>query len=104
MSSPGVTRMLHQLSHELRRRGTHAHVRDSLALKYALAQGRRYRQTDQQLCKAREEVRFLGETYLCYLRSSRLYQNLYDHYRGKGERSVDETAGLVGFKLPPDQK
>ena len=31
---------------------------------------------------------------------SLILQELFLRYKGRGERSVEETAGLVGFKLP----
>lgn len=77
---------------------------DAPAVQYASAQFRKYRTTDQQLCKAKEEMRFLGETYLCYLRSLRRSAAIQKEYKGVGERSVEETANLVGFKLPHDPK
>ncbi|XP_031625621.1 protein FMC1 homolog [Contarinia nasturtii] len=78
--------------------------KDSLAFKYITNQFQVHQTTDQTLCKAREEMRFLGETYLCYLRSLRKYAEIQKEYKGKGERSIKETADMVGFKLPHDPK
>uniref|UniRef100_A0A1A9Z9W4 Protein FMC1 homolog n=1 Tax=Glossina pallidipes TaxID=7398 RepID=A0A1A9Z9W4_GLOPL len=55
----------------------------------------------QELC-TRDEALFLGQTYLTYLSSLRKYNELHKEYRGRGERSVKETADMVGFKLPTD--
>lgn len=44
----------------------------------------------------------MAETYLTYLESTRNYQQLKQMYAGRGERSVSETANLVGLKLPND--
>ena len=41
-----------------------------------------------------------AETYLCLLENSRKHQELIKIYHGKGERSVQEAANLVGLKLP----
>lgn len=38
--------------------------------------------------------------YLCLLQSQRSTQAIHLKYKGAGERSVEETAGLVGYKLP----
>jgi len=38
--------------------------------------------------------------YLCLLNSQRITRAIHVRYKGAGERSVEETAGLVGFKLP----
>lgn len=78
--------------------------KDSLAVKYITNQFEKHQTTDQTLCKAREEMKFLGETYLCYLQSLRKLNAIEREYKGKGERSVKETADMVGFKLPQDPK
>ena len=41
-----------------------------------------------------------GQIYLTYLRSTRQYLKIGNEYKGKGERTVQDTASLVGFKLP----
>lgn len=78
--------------------------KDSLVMKYLSSQFRKYKTTDQTLCKAKEEMQFLGRTYLCYLQSLRKQEEIAKHYKGDGERSVEETAKMVGFKLPHDPK
>lgn len=49
-------------------------------------------------------MNFIANSYLCYLRSSRMSQEIHDEFHGKGERTVAETAHMVGFKLPHDPK
>lgn len=78
--------------------------KNSQVLKYVASQYKLYQTSDAVLCKARQEMKFIGETYLCYLRSVRKQAAIVKEYGGKGERSVEETAGLVGFKLPHDPK
>ncbi|KAK3923722.1 Protein O-mannose kinase [Frankliniella fusca] len=73
-------------------------------MQYILSQYERYKVTDQQLCKAQEEMTSLANTYLCYLQSMRRTAEIREVYKGKGERSVKETADMVGFKLPHDPK
>lgn len=91
--------------HELRLASPNGTInKDSLVLKYITSQYRKYKTTDQQLCKAREEMQFLGNTYLCYLQSLRKQEDIQKHFKGKGERSVKDTADMVGFKLPHDPK
>lgn len=77
---------------------------DSPLVKYVTTQFDKYRTTDELLCKAKDEMKYVGETYLCYLQSLRKQVAITKEYSGKGERSVEETAGLVGFKLPHDPK
>ncbi|XP_022209384.1 protein FMC1 homolog [Drosophila obscura] len=98
------TKVLRSLLHELRKASPNGCIKDSLAARYILAQYKRHETTDQQHCKARNEAVFLGQTYLTYLSSLRTYTELYHEYHGRGERSVSDTADLVGFKLPTDPK
>ena len=46
----------------------------------------------------------LVDTYATYLSSQRKWQEVHTEYHAKGERTVSETARLVGFKLPHDPK
>lgn len=93
------------LIHELRLASPNGIInKDSLVFKYISSQFRKYQTTDQQLCKAREEMQFLGSTYLCYLKSLRKQEGILKHFKGSGERSVKDTADMVGFKLPHDPK
>ncbi|XP_037913142.1 protein FMC1 homolog [Hermetia illucens] len=99
-----ATTTLRGLLNELRLASPNGRLENSLAAKYIIAQFRKYKTTDQQLCKAREEMHFLGKTYLCYLKSLRTQAEISKEYHGRGERTVKETADLVGFKLPTDPK
>ncbi|OTF77409.1 hypothetical protein BLA29_011599 [Euroglyphus maynei] len=56
--------------------------------------------TDQRICRAPNELRYLGETYRTYLDSGEKYRQLLNKYYGKSERSVEQTAEMMGFKLP----
>ncbi|XP_046846330.1 protein FMC1 homolog [Xenia sp. Carnegie-2017] len=48
-----------------------------------------------------ESLQYLGETYLCLLRSIEGAKLLHEKYKG-GENSVEKTASKVGLKLPPE--
>ncbi|NXR29617.1 FMC1 protein, partial [Cinclus mexicanus] len=52
--------------------------------------------TSEKLCRAQQELHFQAATYLCLLRSVREHEALHR----EGERSPQEVAGLVGFRLP----
>lgn len=95
---------LRQLISELRKAIPKNNFKDSLLVKYIFQQYRKYQTTDEQLCKAREEVKFIANTYLTYLRSSRMHKEILDEFHGKGERTVEQTAKMVGFKLPHEPK
>lgn len=99
------TRLYRALLNELRLSSPTGRInKESLAFKYITDQFKKHQTTDQTLCKAREEMKFLGETYLCYLRSLRKYTEIQKEYKGMGERSITDTANMVGFKLPQDPK
>lgn len=102
--SQGVVRTLRQLVSEIRHISSENKLQDSLLVKYIIMQFHKYKETDQQLCKAQEEMKFLVSSYLCYLRSQRRYEEIHSQYHTKGERSVKETADMLGFKLPHDPK
>ncbi|KAL7731129.1 hypothetical protein ACLKA6_014326 [Drosophila palustris] len=99
------TKVLRSLLHELRHSAADpSAAKNSLAARYIMAQYKKFETTDQQLCKARNEAIFLGQTYLTYLSSLRKHDEIYKEFHGRGERTVKETADLVGFKLPTDPK
>lgn len=99
-----ATKLLRSLLNELRLISPDGTIKDSLATRYILTQFKKYDTTQEQLCKAKQEMQFLGQTYLTYLTSSRKHQAINKEYKGKGERSTKDTAELVGFKLPHDPK
>ncbi|XP_075221912.1 protein FMC1 homolog [Lycorma delicatula] len=104
ITSNKILTTLRQLISEIRHTNSSNKLTDSLLVKYIFSQYHKFKVTDQQLCKARQEAKFMAESYLCYLRSVREYNELYQHYLSKGERSIEDTANLVGFKLPHDPK
>lgn len=97
-------KMLRQLLCEFRKTSSSGKIHDSLLVRYIFEQFRKYSVTDQQLCRAQDEMKFLSNSYICYLQSSQKYQEIMKNYKGKGERSIKETADMVGFKLPHDPK
>lgn len=104
MAANTNVKLLRQLISEIRQAVSEGTVRNSLPIRYILSQFQKYKTTDQQLCKAQEEMKFMANTYLCYLRSGRKYNEINQQFHGKGERTVEETANMVGFKLPHDPK
>ncbi|XP_059154736.1 protein FMC1 homolog isoform X2 [Physella acuta] len=59
-----------------------------------------FRTTGEKICREKHEVEHLAQTYLCYLNSLRKQEELAVQYRGRGERSVESSANIVGLKLP----
>lgn len=56
--------------------------------------------TGEQYCRAQQEAHHDSHTYQCLLASTRNHLILHNLYHGKGERSPEEVAGLVGLRLP----
>ncbi|XP_058454857.1 protein FMC1 homolog [Malaya genurostris] len=98
----GIT--LRKLLSEIRVVSTENELKHSLAAKYVLSQFKKFKITEQQQCRAQEEMHYTAKTYLCYLQSIRELKKINLAYNGRGERSIRDTADMVGFKLPHDPK
>ncbi|KZC05998.1 PREDICTED: UPF0562 protein C7orf55 isoform X2 [Dufourea novaeangliae] len=96
--------LIRSLIREVRRTSSEQNTKNDIVVHYILEQAQAHRETSQTLCKAREELKNSAETYFCYLNSQRMCKEIQARYTGKGERSIKETADLVGFKLPHDPK
>lgn len=95
-----ATKTFRRILNELRLVSPNGCIKNSLTAKYVVSQFKKYQTTDEQLCKEKDEMLFLADTYRCYLESSRQYKRINDDYKGLGERTVEATAKMVGFKLP----
>lgn len=95
---------LRGLLSEIRKESSSKVLKENQMARYVLEQYRKYQTTDQQLCKAIDEMHFRARTYYNYLYSARMSKEINKEYKGRGERSVEDTARLVGFKLPHDPK
>ncbi|XP_059053010.1 protein FMC1 homolog isoform X2 [Achroia grisella] len=104
ITSKPVLVTLRQLLSEIRKQSTAKKLSDNQMVQYIFKQYRKYQTTDQQLCKAIDEMHFKARTYVDYLNNSRMYKEINVEFKGKGERSVEDTAKMVGFKLPHDPK
>ncbi|XP_019882728.1 protein FMC1 homolog isoform X2 [Camponotus floridanus] len=100
----GNIKIVRSLVREIRRVSQNKSTKENAMLQYIMEQAHIHKETSQVLCKAREELKNLAETYLCYLKSQQTCKDIHKQYAGKGERSIKETADLVGFKLPHDPK
>ncbi|XP_053604731.1 protein FMC1 homolog isoform X2 [Plodia interpunctella] len=95
---------LRQLLSEIRKQSTTKKLSENQMVRYIMSQYRKYQVTDQHLCKAIDEMHFKAKTYCDYLQYSRRYMEINVEFKGRGERTVAETAKMVGFKLPHDPK
>ncbi|XP_035253123.1 protein FMC1 homolog isoform X1 [Anguilla anguilla] len=78
--------------------------KQTLAYNYVLDQFRknqvRKKVSSERYCRAQEEALHASQSYLCLLASTRLNLALHKLYHGKGERGLEEAAGMVGLRLP----
>ncbi|KAM8931195.1 protein FMC1 homolog [Pelodytes ibericus] len=88
------------LLRELRYLRGASRYRETALYSYIRDNFRRNKVTSEKFCRAQQEMHFQASTYLCLLRSVRNHVVLHEEYHGKGERSPEEVAGLVGLKLP----
>lgn len=56
--------------------------------------------TEKRFCRPQDHYKYFAETYLTYLKSSRMEGELVSKYFNKGERSIKDSARLVGLELP----
>ena len=71
---------------------------------YILNHYRKNQLTENQYCKGSLEMSHLASSYATYLTNQRLWLKVHQEYHAKSERSVADTAKIVGFKLPHDPK
>ncbi|XP_071942948.1 protein FMC1 homolog [Antedon mediterranea] len=71
--------------------------------RYILDQFRKFKVTNEKNCRARNEAHHNAHTYNCLLRSTRELEVLHATFY-RGERSIEESAKLVGLKLPEAPK
>lgn len=73
--------------------------RQSPQFKYLMDQMRDHQVTQRVYSKAPEEAEHVANLYTTYLSSTRALTQLESRY-SRGERSVEESARLVGLALP----
>ncbi|CAL1526047.1 unnamed protein product [Lymnaea stagnalis] len=93
-------RVLRSLSKELRYIYKKKDLQDVPIYCYLQDQFRSMQVTGEKICREQHEAENLAQTYLCYLESTRRNEELSVLYRGKGERSIESSANIVGLKLP----
>lgn len=74
--------------------------KQTMAYNYVMEQFRKNQVTGERYCRAQQEALHASNTYLCLLSSTRQHLALHNLYHGKGERTPEEVAGLVGLRLP----
>ena len=97
----GLRRLIKEMRHTLPKDKP---VGNQPLTKYIMNEYRRHQVTSKQHCKAGQEMEHLSNTYATYLASQRMWHAINKEYHASGERTVEETASIVGFKLPHDPK
>ncbi|KAJ3601047.1 hypothetical protein NHX12_032020 [Muraenolepis orangiensis] len=72
----------------------------TLAYNYVIDQFRKNEVTGERQCRARQEALHASQAYLCLLTSTRQHLVLHNLYHGKGERTPDQAASMVGLRMP----
>ena len=73
-------------------------------MNYIMNEFRKHSTTQELLCKQQQEMQYMADTYRTYLESQRNWKILNDEYHAKGERTISQTAKMVGFNLPHEPK
>ncbi|CAD6194690.1 unnamed protein product [Caenorhabditis auriculariae] len=73
--------------------------RNSELYKYLSGEMRGHQVTQRQYAKSSRETEGLAKFYLSYLSSTRRLNELQETYKG-GEKSIEESARIVGLQLP----
>lgn len=100
MATRGLRSLIREIRHTLK---AGAKVQDARITQYVLKQYKLHQVSQEQTCKAAQEMSHLSNTYATYLASQRQWQAVHDEYH-KGELTTRQAADKVGFKLPHDPK
>ncbi|XP_060068069.1 protein FMC1 homolog [Ylistrum balloti] len=93
-------RIFRELSREFRLIHPKVKLDDVPAFNYMTREFKKFRATGKLLCRAENEVQYVADAYRCMLQSTRKHEELIKLYGGKGDRSTEESANLVGLNLP----
>jgi hypothetical protein len=84
--------LLRELIRELRLTNhSHNSLWESPAYQFISKNFRRNQVTAEQTCKAQQESKYMADTYLCYLKSSRKAASLIQEFHGQGLTQLLKT-------------
>ncbi|VVC28774.1 Hypothetical protein CINCED_3A003664 [Cinara cedri] len=99
--------LLRSLARELRLRHSSSsgskRILDRPLVRFLLSEYRFNRVTPAQYCRGPDEMAWIADTYMQYLRAQRVCRELSDEHQ-KQEKTVQQTADMIGFRLPPNNK
>lgn len=92
--------ILRSLSRELRYFAADGKILNRPLFRWILSEYRSNRVTPAQYCRGPDEMAWVADTYLQYVRAQRVSRELLDKHQ-KHEKTVQQTADMIGFRLPP---
>lgn len=92
--------ILRSLTRELRYFTADSKILDRPLMQWILSEYRSNQVTSAQYCRGSDEMSWIANTYLQYIRSQRICSELAEKNQ-KREKTIKETADMVGFRLPP---
>lgn len=91
--------ILRSLARELRHNTSNGKLLNKPLMRWILSEYRSNLVTPAQYCRGPNEMIWIGDTYLQYIRAQRVYRELTDKHQRR-EKTIQETADMVGFRLP----
>ena len=91
--------LLRSLTREFRYVTSNGKLLDRPLMKLILSEYRSNQITQAQYCRGPDEMVWVADTYLQYVRSQRICRELADKHQRR-EKTVQETADMIGFRLP----
>jgi hypothetical protein len=91
--------LLRSLTREFRYVTSDSKLLDRPLMRLILSEYRSNQITSAQYCRGPDEMLWVADTYLQYIRSQRICRELNDKHQRR-EKTVQETADMIGFRLP----
>ncbi|XP_050537463.1 protein FMC1 homolog [Daktulosphaira vitifoliae] len=101
MSSQQPLNLLRSIVRELRHYTSGEKQLKRPLVQWILSEYRANQLTQAQYCRGPSEMIWVADTYLQYIRGQRVCRELIVRNH-RSEKSVKETAAMVGFSLPPN--
>lgn len=92
--------LLRSLTRELRYFTSDGKLLHRPLVRWILSEYRSNQVTPAQYCRGSGEMVWVADAYLQYIRAQRICRELTEKNQ-KREKTVQETADMIGFKLPP---
>lgn len=100
MHGNSALKVLRSLARELRYFTSNGKLLHRPLIQWILSEYRSNQVTSAQYCRGPDEMIWVADAYLQYVRAQRVCRELTIQHQ-KCEKTVQETADMIGFKLPP---